>query len=79
MAPITSQEDWDQLRQKAYRDAERFAELIEQMSEEKLFSGFVMEKYGNYYRNLLVMIEHSYYHLGQIVLLKKLILQGYEK
>ncbi|MEZ4849951.1 MAG: hypothetical protein R3B93_15315 [Bacteroidia bacterium] len=52
MAPITSQEDWDQLRQKAYRDAERFAELIEQMSEEKLFSGFVMEKYGNYYRNL---------------------------
>ena len=64
MAPITSQEDWDQLRQKAYRDAERFAELIEQTSEEELFSGFVMEKYGNYYRNLLVMIEHSYYHLG---------------
>jgi hypothetical protein len=30
-------------------------------------------KYGNYYRNLHGIIEHTHYHLGQIVLIKKLL------
>ena len=33
---------------------------------------FVDEKYGSYERNLDVMIEHCYYHLGQVMLIKKL-------
>ena len=28
-------------------------------------------KYGTYSRNIEAMIEHSYYHLGQLVLIKK--------
>ena len=44
-----------------------------QLSDEQLNEGFVEEQYGNYFRNILGMNEHSYYHLGQIVLLKKLI------
>ena len=35
-----------------------------------------MEKYGNYFRNLTGIIEHLHYHLGQIVLIKKLIAEG---
>jgi uncharacterized damage-inducible protein DinB len=73
MPPIRSQEDWDRLRNKFYSDAERFATLVEQMQEEKLAQGFVDEKYGNYYRNLTGMVEHSYYHFGQIVLIKKMV------
>ncbi|CAL2105179.1 hypothetical protein T190115A13A_130054 [Tenacibaculum sp. 190524A02b] len=38
-----------------------------------LNSSFVNEKYGNYARNIEGVIEHSYYHLGQIVLIKKII------
>jgi len=33
----------------------------------------VEEKYGNYQRNIDGMIEHSYYHLAQIVVIKKIL------
>ncbi|MFT4758822.1 MAG: hypothetical protein ACI9XO_004000 [Paraglaciecola sp.] len=61
-----------------WEDAERFAGLVEQMPDAQLGQGFIDEKYGNYHRNIHAMIEHSYYHLGQIVILKKLILEGKE-
>lgn len=76
MSPIASKEDWDTLLAKIWKDGERFAELLEQMNDDQLWKPFVDEKYGNYYRNMLVMVEHSYYHLGQIVLIKKLIREG---
>jgi uncharacterized damage-inducible protein DinB len=72
--PIETQQQWDNILQKFFTDAEEFAKLIEQMPEEKLDDVFVDEKYGTYRRNIDAMIEHSYYHLGQIVLLKKLTL-----
>ena len=34
---------------------------------------FVDQKYGDYQRNIDLMIEHAYYHLGQILILKKLL------
>jgi len=49
--------------------------LIEQLPESQLWVTFSQEKYGNYYRNLHGIIEHIHYHLGQIVLIKKIILQ----
>ena len=70
---INSEADWQQLLEKMWRDAERFADLVEAMPDERLMEGFVDEKYGNYHRNIHAMIEHSYYHLGQIVILKKLV------
>ena len=70
--PIESQEDWNKLLDKTWADAENFAILVEQMPEDKLWKIFTDEKYGNYYRNIHGIIEHTHYHLGQIVLLKKL-------
>jgi hypothetical protein len=70
---IESQAQWESFLAKFWKDAEEFADLIEKMSEEKLLENFVDEKYGSYLRNIDAMIEHSYYHLGQIVLLKKLL------
>jgi hypothetical protein len=43
------------------------------MPNDKLDSVFVYEKYGSYRRNIDAIIEHAYYHLGQIVLIKKMI------
>jgi hypothetical protein len=70
---IESQALWESFLAKFWKDAEEFADLVEKMSEEKLLENFVDEKYGSYLRNIDAMIEHSYYHLGQIVLIKKLI------
>jgi uncharacterized damage-inducible protein DinB len=72
---ITSQEEWENLVQKALDEAERFALEIEKLEESKLFEVFSEEKYGNYFRNLFGIIEHTHYHLGQIALIKKLIRQ----
>lgn len=71
--PIGSQEEWDSFLTGFFTDAEEFASLVEQMPEEQLGEAFVDEKYGTYQRNIDGMIEHSYYHLGQIVLIKKIL------
>ena len=75
---ILCQEDWESLLDKTWRDAENFASLIEQLPEHTLEQTFADEKYGNYYRNIHGIIEHIHYHLGQIVLIKKLLLQADE-
>ena len=72
---ITSQVEWENLVQKALDEAERFALEIEKFDESKLFQVFSEEKYGNYFRNLFGIIEHTHYHLGQIALIKKMIRQ----
>jgi uncharacterized damage-inducible protein DinB len=73
--PITSNEDWQKLVQKVLDEAELFAQEIEKLDELKLYDVFSEEKYGNYFRNLLGIIEHSHYHLGQITLIKKMLRQ----
>ena len=76
LPPIQSQEDWEKLLNKTWADAENFANLAEQLPEHKLWEDFADKKYGTYYQNLQGIIEHIYYHLGQIVLVKKIVLQG---
>jgi uncharacterized damage-inducible protein DinB len=71
-APITSQQQWEAFLSRFWDDAEAFALLIEQMPNDRLSQPFTDEKYGTYYRNIDAMIEHAYYHLGQIVLIKKI-------
>jgi uncharacterized damage-inducible protein DinB len=73
--PILSQSDWEKLLEKVWAEAETFAGLIEQLPESKLLEPFTDEKYGTYYRNLHGIIEHTHYHLGQIVLIKKIVQQ----
>ena len=73
--PIQSQEDWDQRLEQIWAEAEAFADMIAQLPEQQLWEVFSDSKYGNYYRNLQGIIEHLHYHLGQIVLIKKILLQ----
>lgn len=75
LPPIQSQEDWENLLAKVWADAETYANLIEQLPEQQLWEVFSQEKYGNYYRNLHGIIEHAHYHLGQIVVIKKILAQ----
>lgn len=73
LSPIESQEQWEELLNKLWNDSEKFASLLEQMPDSKMDEVFVDGKYGTYLRNIDGMIEHCYYHLGQITLIKKLL------
>lgn len=70
---MNTEEAWDALRQALYRDAEQFATHVEGMSEEQLEATFVDAKYGTWRRNIEGIIEHSYYHLGQVSLIRKMV------
>ncbi|MBK1894567.1 DinB family protein [Chryseobacterium paridis] len=73
LPPIDSQKQWEDLLDKLWMDSEKFATLLEQIPDAQLDEVFVDEKYETYRRNIDGMIEHSYYHLGQITLIRKLL------
>lgn len=73
-SPITSQEQWEIFLQRFWKDAETFTQYVEQLTDEQLNADFTNPNYGSYYRNIDGMIEHSYYHLGQIALIKKMLI-----
>lgn len=78
LPPIENEEQWETLKDKLWDDAEKFALLLEQIPDSKMNEVFVDEKYDTYLRNIDGMIEHCYYHLGQITLIKKLILSKHK-
>ena len=75
LPPIQSEADWENLLNKTWSDAENFTKLLEQLPESRFGEIFTDEKYGNYYRNMHGIIEHTHYHLGQIVIIKKILQQ----
>ena len=72
---IASEQEWERLLERAWSDVENLALAIEQMPESQLWEDFVDEKYGNYYRCLHGPIEHCHYHLGQIALIKSMLVE----
>ncbi|TSJ47935.1 DinB family protein [Fluviicola chungangensis] len=72
---IRSKEDWEELLEGIWQRAEKAASLIEQLPDEQLTRDFFDPKYGTNYRNIAGIVEHMHYHLGQIVIIKKLIVQ----
>ncbi|WP_278554877.1 DinB family protein [Elizabethkingia bruuniana] len=73
MPPVENETDWQKLTDDFLRNAEMFAAKVEEISDEQLQEAFIDEKYGTNLRNVEGMIEHCYYHLGQISLIRKLI------
>lgn len=73
MKPIQSAADWKNLTDNFIDNAEKFANRVEQLADQTLDEIFINERYGTYLRNIEGVIEHSYYHLGQISLIRKMI------
>lgn len=73
---IRSENDWNTLVETFLSHAEQFAQQVEQMDDSLLDQPFVDEKYGSYWRNIEGVIEHSYYHLGQVSLIRKMLAGG---
>lgn len=78
MPAINNDDDWNQLKNEFLQNAELFAQKLEQMSEADLHGPFVDERYGTYARNIEAVIEHSYYHLGQVVLIRKILSSNFD-
>jgi hypothetical protein len=78
LPPVESERDWAALVAKTFADAEAFAQLVEQLPESRLWEPFADEKYGSYYRNLHGVVEHVHYHLGQVVILQKMLVRTRE-
>ncbi len=73
MPTLEKEEDWQQLIKSFTTDAELLAAKVATLSKAELLADFADSKYGNYHRNINVLIEHSYYHLGQLLIIKKLL------
>ncbi|MBX3254069.1 MAG: DinB family protein [Chitinophagaceae bacterium] len=73
--PINNQQDWETFMNEVWNDVEKFVVLVEQLPDDKLTEIFADEKYGSFYRNIQGVIEHTHYHLGQIVLTKKILFE----
>jgi len=73
ISQINSEADWNKLVTDFLDNSEKFANKVEKMNDGIFDQPFIDEKYGNYLRNIEGVIEHSYYHLGQISLIKKMI------
>lgn len=76
MPEIKSETDWNNLVNELVSNAEKLINHVENIDDKLLNQPFVKEEYGSYLRNIEGQIEHSYYHLGQVSLIKKMIIHG---
>jgi hypothetical protein len=75
MDDLKSEQEWQNLKTKLLVNAETFASIVEGLLTDKLSAPFVEEKYGTAWQNIIGVVEHSYYHFGQITIIKKMISQ----
>lgn len=73
MTSISSESDWQSLISSFVENSNSIVALVANTLESQWDKPFVKEEYGTYARNIEGLIEHSYYHFGQISLLMKLI------
>lgn len=70
--PLENENDWQKLVVDAMESARNLSKAMEHFPEEDLFRENPVGK-GTFYKKFHGVIEHNYYHLGQIMMLKKLI------
>ena len=73
MDPINNESDWKKLLETFLSNAGRFINAVAGMDDTLFDQPFVKKEYGSYERNIEGLIEHSYYHFGQLSLIKKLL------
>jgi len=76
LPPIIAEADWNKFVATFLNNSEKFVNKVELIDESYFDQPFIDGKYGTYLRNIEGVIEHSYYHLGQISLIRKIIEQN---
>lgn len=69
---LKTEADWQRIKDDNMASAAELADIIGNIDEERLFQPIVPGR-SSIYKNVQGTVEHIHYHLGQIVILKKLI------
>lgn len=72
---LASEEDWTNLKHELVASAHELSGAIKKVDEGRL-SEPILPEHSSTYKSLHGIVEHLHYHLGQIVILKKLIKAG---
>ncbi len=70
---IETEAQWQNYIKTKFEEVKELVQIIENLSPDQLEKDFFDPKYGTFFRNFSGIIEHFHYHLGQIVILKKII------
>ncbi len=73
-ASIGNEEDWKEIIKQCFEAALSLEEYLQNYPDDKLFMP-LFEDRPTAYKTLHGLIEHTHYHLGQIVLIKHLVQQ----
>ena len=68
---IEDEEHWQFFLNEVYAEAEAFAKSVQGLDEDVLDTPLSDPKWGSHFSIINGIVQHGYYHLGQIVLLKK--------
>lgn len=71
-APISNDEDWEMLKQRNFESFAVLAGAARKLKPERLSQPIIPGKTQTY-KSLHGVVEHAFYHMGQIMVLKKLI------
>jgi uncharacterized damage-inducible protein DinB len=71
VAPIENENDWLKLKERNMLSAQQLVSAVREFPEVKVFE-VTVTGHSTYYKTLHGIAEHAHYHLGQIVLLRKL-------
>ncbi|SFP83861.1 DinB family protein [Parafilimonas terrae] len=71
---LKREEDWLALKEKAHHSFIQLANAVKNFPADKLNETYAEGK-STFYKNLQGTTEHAHYHLGQMVIIKKLLAQ----
>lgn len=77
VSELKNENDWNNLKEITHQSFIQLADAVKSFPEEKLSETYAAGK-SSYYKNFQGIVEHAHYHLGQIVILKKLIFNKQE-
>jgi uncharacterized damage-inducible protein DinB len=72
LPPVKNEYDWAKLKERCFQSAHELGEAVIKFPEERL-GELTVTGHSTNYKTLHGVAEHVHYHLGQIVLLKKLV------
>lgn len=69
---IVTEQEWQQMIQDILEDSEALCAHVRALRDDQLSEDFIGGGYGSYSRNIMGLIEHTHYHLGQTAMLKRM-------
>jgi hypothetical protein len=70
---LKEEDNWNRLRQRLLASGDKLADAIAAFPNDRWEYDFTDAKYGSYLSNIMGLTEHAHYHLGQMVIIKKLL------